>query len=274
MCYRDSVAITPKPNGRKGHDFAFSWTSHQLQDSSFLISCGKAWLTLPAVSRGYGQSPPSMLPATPTAFVGSIVAIWNMTFCREQGRLFLSSLSAIGSGKHEWDPVSEWHLWPGAGFTCWNPNSPPGPAPTTVMSTHSSCRGLGGPGATVAMAFGRRGLSPAPQHSLEAQGRCSDPTGLFRSCAYTGGFTVKSPGSVKKRPEWPVSISDACTSAPSVFSRCPGFRVPFIYLPSTCLLFPLLTSQSFPLMKSASIHWRGSIIFWQEDGDRDIPRSN
>lgn len=125
-----------------------------------------------------------------------------------------------------WTRAGQWHLWTGADFICWNPNLLPSPALTEAMSTHSSCRELGGPEATVAMAFGRCGLSPAPQHSLEAQSRCSVPTGLFGSCVRTGGFTVKSPSSVKKRSEWWVSISDACTSATFVFSCRPGFRLP------------------------------------------------
>lgn len=41
-------------------------------------------------------------------------------------------------------------------------------------------------------------------------------------------------------------------------------------------LFAFLSADepSLPLIKTASIHRRGSVIFWQEDGDGTIPRSN
>lgn len=85
----------------------------------------------------------------------------------------------------------------------------------------------------------------------------------------------KSPGSVKKETTVIVSISEACVSATSVLSCLPGFHLPFI-----CLLehppvrFPFADEPISSLIKSAGIHRRGSLIFWQEDGDRALPRSN
>lgn len=37
---------------------------------------------------------------------------------------------------------------------------------------------------------------------------------------------------------------------------------------------PFADEPSLPLIKTAGIHRRGSVVFWQEGGDRAIPRSS
>lgn len=144
------------------------------------------------------------------------------------------------------------------------------PSPTTVMPTDSSCRQLVGPGARCCHGFLKTWPQPSSS-TLVWRPRAGAGFQLrwVRAVSTQVASWLQAPVVWENYGVSSACISDACTSATSVFSCLPGFC-----LPSTCLLFPLLMSQSLPVIKSAGIHRRGSIIFWQEDGNRTIPRSN
>lgn len=188
------MTITPKPHERKGHYLPF--------------------VNKPPVSGQFLSCQLRQSVTNPSCFESRL---WSVSSFNAPCHPYSLWRFSSGSLKHDILPQRAGTALSQLSHAPWSPGNIHGtigqgpasyakiltrfPAQPPVMFTHSACREFGGPEATVVTAFGRCDLSSAPQHSLEAQSRCCVPTGLFRSCVRTGGFTVKSPGSVKKRPE-------------------------------------------------------------------------
>lgn len=179
--------------------------------------------------------------------------------CREQVRLFLS-FRVWGTRRRS----CQWHLRSGAAIICFL--AQPHNSHAHYFILQATCRA----GARCCHGFLKTWPQPSsstlvwrPRAGAGFKLRC------VRAVSTQVASWLQAPVVWENDGVSSACISDACTSATSIFSCLPGFC-----LPSTCLLFPLLMSQSLPVIKSAGIHRRGSIIFWQEDGNRTIPRSN
>lgn len=233
MCDRDHMTITPKPHERKGHYLPFvnkppvsgQFLSCQLQQSMTNLSCFESRLW--SVSSFNAPCHPYSLWRFSS---GSLKHDISPAESRKSS--FSARSCAIGPGKHEWEPI---HVTVGQTLTSYAkiltrfPAQPPQQSCPIIHLVGNL------EGRWPLSSWLLEDVTSAQLLSIVWRHRCCVPTGLFQNCVHTGGFTVKSPGSMKKRPEWPKSTSYACASATSVFSCCPGFHSPFICcLPPVC----------------------------------------
>lgn len=273
MCDRDCMTITPKPHERKGHYLPFvnkppvsgQFLSCQLRQSMTNLSCFESRLW--SVSSFNAPCRPYSL----WSFISGSLK-HDISPAESRKSSFSARSCAIESRKHEWEPI---HGTVGqilASYakilTSFLAQTPQQSCPLIHLAGN-----LEGRWPLLSWLLGD--VTSAQLLSIVWRPRAGAvfQLGSFRAVYVQVASRLKAlvvwerDQSDQRAPLMPAHLLPLSSLVALVFTRLSS--VAFHLFAD-----PFADEPSLPLIKTASIHQRGSIIFWQEDGDRVIPRSS